>query len=257
MTATDVERLEAGLAASWVRQVRWSPAGEVHHVGGLLVALSGVSDQTQQVAVVEASVDEPEAAVVAAEVLFGRAGWNPAFDLVDGVHPALEEVLVDRGYRVVVERPGLILRESDPVPDLTASVPVRVARPADRGAVVGVQAEAFGLSRRMAATMLPEAAFADVGVEILVACGPRGSVIGSVATHVDGDVAGIVGAGVLTRHRHRGAGTALTFAALESAARRGAGSVWLQSSPEGLGVYRRAGFRDVGSCRVWLHSGAG
>lgn len=257
MTGTDVEQLEAGLAASWIRQVGWSPTGRVHHVGGLLVALSGARDQTQQVAVVEGPVDDPEASVVAAEVLFHRAGWHPAVDLVAGAHPSLEDVLADRGYRVVVERPGLILREDDPVPEVPVAVEVRVATAADRSAVVGVQSDAFGLTRRMASTMLPEAAFTDPGVEILVACGTRGAVIGSVAAHVDGEVAGIVGAGVLTRHRHRGVGTALTVAALESSARRGARSVWLQATPEGLPVYRRVGFRDVGSCRVWLRTGSG
>lgn len=250
--------LQAGLAASWVRQVGWSRDGSLHRVGGLLVALGGGRDQTQQVAVVDAEggapvvVGDPEAAVVAAEVLFEGAGWDPAVDLLDGVHPHLEEVLEARGYRVVASRPGMVVQADDPLPDLSSPVAVRRAVAADRGAVISVQADAFGLSRKLIAAMLPEAAFADDGVEILVARGARRAVIGSVTAHVDGEVGGIVGAGVMSRHRRRGAGLALTLAALESVARRGAHGVWLQASPDGAPLYRQVGFREVGPCRVWV-----
>lgn len=250
---TDVEVVEAGLAASWSRQVGWT-GGSCHRVGGLLVAISGVDDQTQQVAVVDGAVVDPEAAVVAAEVLFDRAGWQPAVDLVAGAHPGLEEALSSRGFRVVAERPGMVLRAHDPVPAVDPQVEVRPATPSDRAAIVGVQAEAFGLPRRIAGSMLPPPAFVDAGVSLLVALDRRRRIVGSVGVHVDGAVAGIVGAGVLPRARRRGAGTALTLAALATAVDRGAEAVWLQATPAGLPVYRRCGFRPVAACQVWLRS---
>lgn len=249
--AGDLAVVEEGLVASWARQVSWS-RGEAHRVGGLFVALSGVRDQTQQVAVVDGDVGDPDAALIAAEVLFGRRGWQPAVDVVAGAHPDVEDALRARGYRVAVRRPAMVIREGDPVTLDEPSVEVRPARVGDRRAVVIVQSDAFGVGRRLAEQMVPEEAFADAGVEVLVALGSRGRVIGSATVHVDGTVGGIIGAGVLGRHRRAGAGTALTLGALDSAVRRGAHAVWLQATTEGEPVYRRCGFRSVGTCEVWL-----
>lgn len=243
--------VEAGLVASWSRQVRWS-RGTGHRVGGLFVALSGVPDQTQQVAVVDGVVPDPEGALVAAEVLFGQRRWQPAVDVIAGAHPDLEDVLRSRGYRVAVRRPAMVLQEGDPVTTEDPAVAVRPAGPADRKAVVIVQCEAFDVGRRLAGEMVPHEAFDDPDVEVLVALGHRRRVIGSVTVHVDGAIAGLVGAGVMRRHRRQGAGLALTLGALESAVRRGARAVWLQATPAGEGVYRRCGFRTVGTCEVWL-----
>ncbi|WP_229022776.1 GNAT family N-acetyltransferase [Actinomarinicola tropica] len=247
----DLAVVEGGLVASWSRQVRWT-GGDAHRVGGLFVALSGVPDQTQQVAVIEGALDDPDAALAAAEVLFGRRRWQPAVDVVAGAHPELEDALRGRGYRVAVRRPAMVLREGDPVTTEAPSTEVRRAAPADRRAVVVAQCEAFGVSRRLAEQMVPPDAFDDPGVEVLVALGHRSRVVGSVTVHVDGPIAGIVGAGVMRRHRRQGAGTALTLGALESAVRRGAHGVWLQATADGEGVYRRCGFRPVGTCEVWL-----
>lgn len=54
--------------------------------------------------------------------------------------------------------------------------------------------------------------------------------------------------------RGRGIGTALTVAALRSIAARGAGTAVLTASPDGLGIYRRLGFRTVGAVRRYLWS---
>ncbi|MBK5221954.1 MAG: GNAT family N-acetyltransferase [Acidimicrobiia bacterium] len=253
--------VERGLASSWTRQVRWTPSGTIHHVGGLVVALSGVADQTQQVAVVDGPVPDPEAAVVAAEVLFTAAGWTPALDLVAKAHPHLEEVLLARGYRMVVERPGMVRQCVDA--DSTAAAGavasdtvIRIAHHTDRSSVVGVQCDAFGVHHRIADALMPAAAFDDPGAVVLVA-DHHGEVVGAVTVHVDGLVAGIVGAGVLPSHQRRGVGRALTDAAVATAAARGAASVWLQATEAGLPVYLRCGFRTVGPCQVWLRANPG
>jgi ribosomal protein S18 acetylase RimI-like enzyme len=251
-----VALLEHGLAASWARQCRWVPGSSVHHVGGLQVSLSGVADQTQQVAVVDGPVPEPLAATIAAEVLFDRAGWRPAFDLVAGVHPELEAALVERGFEVVVTRPGMVcdLRTAMPVParDSTRPVSVEVATRRDRAGIVIVQQDAFDLSIDTAFGMVPEAMFADPTAAVLVARSLGGEVVGSVTVHFDGQIGAVVGLAVAGPHRRLGIGSTLTAAGLDVARSRGVEQMWLQSTPDGAGLYTALGFVVVGSCEVWL-----
>ena len=59
-------------------------------------------------------------------------------------------------------------------------------------------------------------------------------------------VAGIYQVTCLPEARGRGIGTAVTFAAMDEARRRGYASAILQASDLGHPVYRRLGFRDYG-----------
>jgi ribosomal protein S18 acetylase RimI-like enzyme len=256
MTPGDpVALLEHGLATSWSRQLRWVPNSSIRHLGGILVALSGLADQTQQVALVEGPVDDPEASVVAAEVCFDRAGWRPAFCLVSGAHPDIEAVLAERGFRVVQREPGMVRSLVDrdwPRPVLDRAV-LELGVSIDRDQVVEVQRQAFGFSVATAAGMLPDAMFADPDVALIVARSePGGPVIGSITVHLDPEAAAVTGTAVSPGHRHLGVGTALTVAALELAAAHRIPAAWLQASPEGERVYTRVGFQAMAVCEVWL-----
>lgn len=264
MDADLVGRFEAGLVAAWARQGGWVPVAAWHRLGGLVVALSGVPDQSQQVALVESEPDDPAAAVLAAEVLFTRRGWTPGFDLLAGAHPRLEAALTGRGYRVVASRPGLV-RRLDPLASVgtapsvdpgLAAVVVRPARPDDLTAVRALQAASFDLTPAVADGMLAPGILTTPGAALLVAeeGGAGGTVIGSVLVHLDQPTAGIVGLAVAPVARRRGVGTALTHDALDRAARAGADLVWLQSTPMAEPLYRSAGFVELGRCEVWLLS---
>lgn len=67
-----------------------------------------------------------------------------------------------------------------------------------------------------------------------------------------GDVAGVFFVDTDPDWRRRGVGAAMTAAALREAAQDGARSAVLDSSPLGLSVYRRLGFRTVGEVRLFL-----
>jgi ribosomal protein S18 acetylase RimI-like enzyme len=248
-------RLETGLARSWVRQAGWVPRSEVRRLGGLTVVLSGIRDQTQQVAVVDGELPDPEASVVAAEVCFDRARWRPAFDLADGAHPDLEAVLVDRGFDVVVTRPGMVgstaVSSSGPVPE---GVRLDLAVSPDRDQIIELQRQSFDLHPDTAKGLVPNAVFADPDAALVVARDellPGAPIVGSVTVHLD-PTAAIVGAAVLPSHRRRGIGSALTSAALALAGRHGADLAWLQASPDGEPLYRRLGFVEVAPFQVWL-----
>ena len=60
-----------------------------------------------------------------------------------------------------------------------------------------------------------------------------------------GDTVGIFNVATPPEHRGRGYGAALTAAAAQDGFAVGADLAWLQSSPLGLPVYRRLGFREV------------
>ncbi len=62
---------------------------------------------------------------------------------------------------------------------------------------------------------------------------------------------GISSVATLPEARGRGLATRLLAAALREAARRGAVTTSLQSSPLGSGVYRRLGYRDLGTMGMW------
>jgi ribosomal protein S18 acetylase RimI-like enzyme len=250
-----VADLEAGLCASWARQVTLSGTGSLHRLGGLLVALSGVADQTQQVALVERPMLDPASSIVAAEALFRAAGWAPALDLVEGAHPGVEEVLAERGYRVAVERPGMVRRlEGRRVRRQVLDTTIGWATQAQLADLVEVQSRAFGLEADLASQLLPAASLRSTGLEVLVAIDADGRVVGGLCLHLDGAVAGIIGAAVDPERQRQGIGSALTSAALDRAEAQGARTVWLQATEAGEPLWRHEGFVDVRTCQVWLVS---
>ncbi len=74
-----------------------------------------------------------------------------------------------------------------------------------------------------------------------------GRVVATSALYTGTGLAGIYAVGTVPEMRGRGLGRALTAAALVEGRRRGFESAALMSSALGLPVYRRLGFREVGS----------
>lgn len=231
-----------------------SGGGRLARVGGLLVALSGVHDQTQQVGLVERSVVDPEPAVLATEALFAGVGWSPAFDLVAGDHPGLEEVLTARGYRVVIARPGMVRSLVEVEAPVDDQVHVEVATTSQLGELAAVQSRAFAMPLELCQALLPPTAATIAGLEVLVVLDESGSVVGGLSLHLDGEIAGIVGAAVEPDRQRVGFGARLTIAALERARRHGSRDAWLQATPAGLALWQAQGFEEVASCQVWLAS---
>lgn len=82
-----------------------------------------------------------------------------------------------------------------------------------------------------------------------------GRVIGQSILNLTGDHAGLFNVGVDGRFRHRGVGQSLTNAAMRIATEAGARNVQLNSTPMGLRMYERLGFKRIGTGLTW--SGVG
>ncbi|HVF19612.1 MAG TPA: GNAT family N-acetyltransferase, partial [Mycobacteriales bacterium] len=152
-----------------------------------------------------------------------------------------------------VTRPGMALsvaglRRPDPPADLE----IRVVRSrADWSGYVDVQVDAFDLDPAIAAGFPPYSVVGGSRMQLLVGA-VDGVVTCAAAIFRTGADAGVFAVGTLASHRGRGHGSAITAAAVDVAGAMGAGTVALQSSADGLGVYRALGFAEIGSWVVWM-----
>ncbi|WNG46884.1 GNAT family N-acetyltransferase [Archangium minus] len=78
-----------------------------------------------------------------------------------------------------------------------------------------------------------------------------GRPVGTSSIYLSGDGAHIFDISTRAEHRNRGYGSALTHFSLAFARRLGAKIGALQASPDGLGIYRRMGFREVCTFRIY------
>lgn len=89
------------------------------------------------------------------------------------------------------------------------------------------------------------------GVIWLVAKDNR-TVLGQAIVNLSRDMAGLFNVAVHPNHRRRGIGRALTVAAINVATRAGASWMALNSTNDGLRLYRRLGFDYLGTGQTWF-----
>lgn len=84
------------------------------------------------------------------------------------------------------------------------------------------------------------------GIRFFAALEADGRCVATGGSRVVDGGALVAGVATLPSHRRRGIGTAITAVALRAAAEAGAREAFLDSSPEGVGIYRRLGFAEIG-----------
>ena len=123
---------------------------------------------------------------------------------------------------------------------------LRVERMADTpeySAGLAVAAEGFGMPLEIAQMAFPQSMFDDYGIRGYVAYVDDQAV--ATATSIQlGSVLGIYNVATLPTRRRSGYGAAVTWSAIDDAD-PATSAVVLQSSPDGLPVYERMGFRTV------------
>lgn len=105
-----------------------------------------------------------------------------------------------------------------------------------------VLGEAFGAGRSLGAPFVDDAVLASVGVQAVVAYRRGVPVATGMSIRDDLGFLGVFAIGVHPAARRQGIGAAVTAHVLDEGRRDGAHTAYLQSSADGLSVYRRLGF---------------
>jgi hypothetical protein len=148
------------------------------------------------------------------------------------------------GLKQTAVLPGMALPLPAAVPDPPRGL--RVERMADTpqyAAGVAVAAEGFGMPLEFAHMAFPQRMFDDDGIRGYVAYVDDQAV--ATATSIQlGSVLGIYNVATLPTRRRSGCGAGVTWSAIADAD-PGTSAAVLQSSPDGVPVYERMGFRTV------------
>lgn len=129
---------------------------------------------------------------------------------------------------------------------------LHIAEATDLDAFVGAYARVSGIPAEGAAAAIErEKAFAGDGTVIRLAGRlDDGRIVGTAVAWLSHGLLTLYFVGTQPEQRRRGIGAAMTRAALDLAAGRGVRTAALTSTPVGEPVYRRLGFRTVGTFRL-------
>jgi GNAT superfamily N-acetyltransferase len=181
-----------------------------------------------------------------------RRGRVPRLEYLPSVAPAVRRALVDAGFAVEAELPGMVCT-ADTLVDVLAPDGIAIAVPdadADWHGMAAAQHAAFGVP---AAPEDPEAPargrerLAAGGAALLARDLATGAIVGGgVATVPSDGVTEVAGIGVAETHRRRGIAGALTAALTRMAFAGGVEVAWLTPGHDGAHrVYARAGYADA------------
>lgn len=236
----DAERRRA-IAHTPLRQPsplqRYRTAPGRHRVHGDVVLSSTCGEDPEGNTAFVLGPERVERILALADGFFGSGAYAVAVD--QDAAPAVPQALVARGFYLEEQEPVLVL---EPIPDEPASAPGLHIQRVDSAAGF----EAFLRISQTARRWIPSLQAAqDPDVALLVGSLHGEPVATSRLTRY-GEVAEILGVVTLPAYRRRGLGTALTWAAMAEARRRGCTALTLTASELGYGVYRRIGFVPTG-----------
>lgn len=248
--------LAADESASFVHAfqvlARHAPRGRRRRLDGIEVAATGVDHAWFNPAFVVGAVDDPERALRRVAAEFEGVAARFAVHVVDGGQPGLEAAAIALGLEAVEGiMPGMA-QHPITAPDARTGLEItEVSSATAWDELCRATVEPFGLTPAIVAGVFPPAVREAAGTHWFLGR-LDGETIGTAATIVHGDVAGIYNIGVLEAHRGQGHGWDLTAAAVRAGISDGCSVAVLQSSDAGLGIYERMGFRTVNRYRTFV-----
>jgi ribosomal protein S18 acetylase RimI-like enzyme len=254
------DRIASGVAAAWRNRVRHLDGHVLGSRDGVLVCLSMLPADEQNVTVIEREPEDALAALRWAERLVESQGRTFGVELEPGRHPAVDAAVRELGMSVVVARPAWAVRLADLAPPAEPEgVTIRrVADPAELAMVAGLEMRVFGTEPDVAERMLGPSMLGAPGIRVVLAT-LEGAPAGFAWTSLHDGAVGIFGVAVAPELRRRGIGRAVTAFAVHDAS--SADLAWLQPTPMGRPLYESMGFEPVSEWEVWVrtsgHDGPG
>jgi ribosomal protein S18 acetylase RimI-like enzyme len=166
---------------------------------------------------------------------------------------SLHDVVQARGLVAGELVPGMLLELAGMEPP-TAPGGLVVRRVDDakaRNEHLDVFCAGFGMPREMAESIIAAVVPPPEGLGVLTGYA-EGLPVATAMASVIGDTVAVFNITSLPERRREGLGLAMTWAAIAFGMERGCTAAVLQSSADGLSLYRRMGFRDVAPVRLYV-----
>jgi ribosomal protein S18 acetylase RimI-like enzyme len=245
--------VETNLRDSFRVLARNSRSGEVREYNGVSIASAGVTFQMFNAAFLSAPVEmdqELEARIEQSAVHFGARGqdwacWVCESFIPEGLRKRARALFRDRRMHLSVELPGMIAEEIAPLRHALPALEIRrVGCGPTRDDFCCLGSTCFNV---------PLPWFREVfsGVDVWRDFASyvgyyKGEPVSTAATVIGAGAIGVYNVGTLPGYQRRGFGEAIMRHALEEARREhGISRTILQSSPQGLRLYQRMGYRTV------------
>jgi GNAT superfamily N-acetyltransferase len=229
-------------AGSYCKLAQHCPRGRIRTEGAVMAFVTGVPISIFNGCLVLERSMASDLAAAAAWVASEAVPYHVWID--EGINPPRDESGVPEGFvKDPWTLPGMVLLSNEAPPSPPAGVTVVPVEAAGLAEFVGVHV-ASGLPAALAKTLFSPALAADPDVQLFTAR-LDGRPVGTALAIRTGDVSGVYAVGTLKQARHRGVGTAATWAAVAAGRTWGCDTIVLQASEMGYSVYSTMGFRPV------------
>jgi GNAT superfamily N-acetyltransferase len=256
----EFQTVESNLRQSFRILAGGRPHGDVREVGGVSIASAGVTFQMFNAAFLAAPVTsdvEMDRRLLVAATHFDQRGLDWAFWSCDGfldsgVRRRARKLCERRSLHLSADLPGMI---ADCVLPPARPLPAIEVRRVTEGPVCDAFCEIGSVCFNVPLTWFREvfenpAVWRDFAGYVGYV---EGVAVSTAATVISDGVIGVYNVATLSGHQRRGYGEAIMRHALEEGRKRhGLERTILQSTPQGLPIYQRMGYRTV--TRVLVYS---
>lgn len=258
MIETQIQTVDSNLRQALQMFGRARREGEVRELAGITAIYCGMDYGVFNSALLSRPIagDFERRVELAAEYFRERcAGWSfwVCPDLLDStLQKRFRKILEAAGMRRISEMPGMVAPRLGPEQRRTDLEIRRVTDPGTRVSFTHIVSVSFDIPYGLCESIYAQEA-AWRGDYVGYVGYVNGMAVAITATVVAAGAIGIYSVGTLPAYRRRGYGEALMRHAVDQARlASGLEHVLLQSSPSGLSLYRRLGFRAVSRFEVYL-----